>query len=108
MSNTRQELRRKRTLAEKILWGRIRNKQLGYRFRRQYSIGNYVIDFYCPELKLGIEIDGKIHLRKIDMDKYREKTILTVGVKLVRFKNEEVFESIGDVVDKIKKILPLE
>jgi very-short-patch-repair endonuclease len=58
----RKDLRRKSTLSENRLWQYIRNKQLGFRFKRQYSVSNFVVDFYCHQAKLAVEIDGDIHL----------------------------------------------
>ncbi len=57
----RQDLRNCMTMPEKILWKWIRNEQLGYKFRRQHSIGKYIADFYCSELQLVVEVDGQIH-----------------------------------------------
>ena len=58
----RKDLRNNISKSERLLWSRIRNKQIGYRFRRQYGIGNYIVDFYCPELRLIIEVDGIGHI----------------------------------------------
>ena len=58
----RKELRNNMTKAEKILWEYLKNKKLeGYKFRRQYSVDSFIIDFYCPKVKLGIEVDGEVH-----------------------------------------------
>lgn len=61
---TRRLLRRNATQAEQILWERLRNSQLGVKFRRQYGIGHYIADFCCPRKKLVVEVDGGIHLEK--------------------------------------------
>ncbi|HNW71922.1 MAG TPA: endonuclease domain-containing protein [Candidatus Paceibacterota bacterium] len=61
LCSRRRELRRKQTKQEGLLWKSIRNRNLGVKFRRQYSIGGYILDFYCPEIKLVIEIDGSGH-----------------------------------------------
>ena len=61
----RKFLRNHSTVPEKLLWEKLKGKQLlGFKFRRQHGIGNYIVDFYCPKLKLGIEIDGVSHDRK--------------------------------------------
>ena len=65
----RRNLRRAMTPAEGILWAHIRNRKLGYKFRRQYGISKYIADFYCPELKLVIEIDGGEHYEKENINK---------------------------------------
>jgi len=66
----RRHLRKKTTKAEQVLWSKIRKKQLGFVFRRQYSIGPYIVDFYCPQQRLIIEIDGKQHKNTKDYDTY--------------------------------------
>ncbi len=100
----RRDLRQKSTEAERILWERLRNNKLGVKFRRQYSAMGYVIDFYCPEYKFGIEIEGKIHLKKSKQkyDEYREEYLKALGIKLIKFTNEEVSNEIEKVIDKIK------
>ncbi len=77
-------LRKQNISAEKILWSKLRNRQQRFKFRRQYSIGNYVVDFYCPALKLAIEVDGATHSTKeeIEKDKEREKFLKTTKGKL--------------------------
>ncbi len=66
--NFRQYLRNNVTETEVILWSRLKGKQLlGYKIRRQYGVGKYAIDFYCPQLKLGIEIDGESHLNRKEL-----------------------------------------
>jgi len=86
------------------LWLRIKNKQLkGYKFRRQYSIGNYVVDFYCQELKLAVEVDGDSHYNEasIEYDKAREKYLQKFGIRIIRFSNEEVKDNIDGVLERI-------
>ena len=76
---------------ESIVWIHLRKKQLGYRFLRQYSVDHFVIDFYCPKLKLAVEIDGDVHDQP-DQKKYdakRQKYLETFGITFVRIKNEE-------------------
>lgn len=92
--------------AEIILWSELKNKRLdGYKFRRQYSIENYVVDFYCPELKLAIEVDGQSHY--IDgatrHDKKRQDIIESFGINILRFTNREVYENIEGVLIKLKQ-----
>ena len=100
----RRELRRKATLPEKLLWEKLRNRRLGFRFKRQYSIGGYILDFYCAEKRLIIEIDGEVHDTK-EAEKYdevRDKYFEELGYKTVRFLNREVEEDVEKVLDKIK------
>lgn len=90
--------------AEVILWSRIRKKQiLDCRFRRQYSVGSYVLDFYCPEIKLAIEIDGESHFRSLaeEYDKAREDEIKQVGIQFLRFQNTDVYKNLNRVLQTI-------
>ena len=95
-------MRKNVTETEKILWDRLKNSQMGAKFIRQYSIGNWVVDFYCPNKKLVLEIDGKIHLKKKIADEYRDKYLKAFGIKVLRFKNYEVINEIEKVIDRIK------
>ena len=103
LKNRRRKLRYDSTEAESILWNVIRNKKIGFRFVRQYSIDGYVMDFYCPREKFGIELDGGIHLREdnIIYDKYREKYINAFCIKILRFRNEEILENLEKVLSEI-------
>jgi very-short-patch-repair endonuclease len=105
----RRSLRKNMTYCEKIVWLHLRKKQLGYRFLRQYSVDHFVIDFYCPELKLAIEIDGDVHEipEQIDYDKSRQKYLEAFGIKFVRIKNEEFLGNPNKAFDKIEKKISL-
>jgi len=94
--------RRKMTDAEFKLWKHLRNKQLGVKFRRQSTIGNYIVDFVSFESKLVIEIDGGQHARSND-DKSREKWLTSQGFKVLRFWNNDVLRNIQGVLEKIRK-----
>jgi len=101
-----QEFRKKPTTSEKIMWNVLRRKDfLGYKFRRQHVIDGYILDFYCPSLKLAIEIDGHIHQRKIKEDKERQATIETHGIKFFRIGSEEVENNLALVIEKLEKII---
>ena len=88
---------------EILLWSQIRRNQiLGQRFRRQYSVGTFVIDFYCPALKLALEVDGDSHTeetKKFDQD--RQEFIESYGIKFLRFTNDDVCENLDWVLDEI-------
>lgn len=98
------------TDAEKALWNSIRKRQvLNYRFRRQYSIRGFVVDFYCPMLRLAIEIDGDCHLEddaKI-YDIERQRLLESLGITFLRFSNDEIFGDIDKVTHIIIENLPL-
>ena len=94
------------TEAEKVLWDKIRKRKInGRKFRRQYSIGGFVIDFYSPELKMAIEVDGGYHSGEDQKvyDRERQRIFESIGIKVLRFKNKEVFLSIDRVVRSIGK-----
>lgn len=105
----RKKLRHNMTKAEKILWINLRKRQLAkYKFRRQFSVLGYIIDFYCPALKLAIEVDGDYHLwEEVEAyDEKRQKNIEYFGIKFLRFSNDQVFSNIDKVVDNILSHLP--
>lgn len=93
-------LRKNMTEAEKKLWSKIRNKNLGMKFRRQQPIGNYIVDFVCFEKKLIIEIDGGEHMES-KTDEERDKILRGEGYKVLRFWNNEVLKNIEGVLEII-------
>ena len=101
----RRELRQKSTSQEKILWERLRNNELGYKFRRQYSVGGYILDFCCANKKLGIEIDGPVHQQSKEYDKLRDTLTTDLGYTILRFSNSEVESDIEAVIHKISSTL---
>lgn len=101
----RKRLRENQTKAEKILWGRLRNRRFqNLKFRRQYGIEEYIVDFYCSKLKLVIEVDGAQHYSEdgLEYDRTREKFMESLGIKTIRFTNLEVEEDVGKVIDRLK------
>lgn len=103
----RQDLRTNSTEPEKILWEELKGKRLGVKFRRQYSFGNYIMDFYSPEIKLGIEIDGPVHNFQKDKDEYRTRTLNLYGIEIVRFTNMEILNNLDSCLQKLKvKVIP--
>lgn len=102
----RQELRRKSTDSEKIIWSLVRNYQLGYKFFRQYSVDGYVLDFYCPKIRLGIEIDGGIHKLSKKYDDYRNRYLQAANIKLIHFTTELVINDQPKVLEVIRSSLP--
>ena len=101
-------LRKEMTDAEKKLWKYLRGKKLeGYKFRRQHPVKQFILDFYCSQCKLAIEIDGGIHQNPEikEHDKNRTAEIENMGIHLIRFTNQEVFEQINDVLQTILREL---
>ncbi len=97
-------LRKDETQAEKILWAKLRNNQLkGYKFRRQHPIGLYIVDFYCHQLKLIIEIDGEYHntQEQIEKDKERTQNLETYGLHLIRFSNKDIMQNLEKIISEI-------
>lgn len=103
----RKDLRNNATHSEELLWYELRNSQLkGRKFRRQHSVGNYILDFYCPEERLAIELDGEHHqednAQKIH-DRKRTEFLNSMKITVIRFKNTDVIFSRDIVVKQILK-----
>jgi very-short-patch-repair endonuclease len=102
------ELRKNMTEAEKLLWSKIRRKQLkGYQFYRQKTIGNYIVDFYCPATKLVIELDGGQHYTPEGKakDKRRDEYLGALGLTVLRFSDRDVFVNTDGVLQMIYDLL---
>jgi very-short-patch-repair endonuclease len=100
----RKKLRNNATAAEKLLWSHLKHSQLGgYKFRRQQGIAKYVVDFYCSQYKLAVEIDGATHStpEEIQNDHVRQEFIEREGVHFLRFSNADVFENMDWVLETI-------
>jgi very-short-patch-repair endonuclease len=97
------ELRREMTPAEKVLWQELRANKLGVHFRRQQIIAGFIVDFYCHKAALVIEVDGDIHDLQQEEDARREKVLSEMGLRIVRFRNDEVLQSLSGMVRKIKE-----
>ena len=100
-----QFLRRNETIAEKLLWEKLRNNQLeGLKFRRQHPVNIYIADFYCHKFKLMIELDGDYHNQEEQKqkDEVRTEVLRLNDLKIIRFKNEEVEQDINQVLITIK------
>ena len=108
MKPYRRKLRSQMTAAEVALWVLIKNRQLvGERFLRQFSIGHFIVDFYCAKYKLGIELDGAGHFTEegIQKDKKRTEFLNLQGIRIIRFENFEVFEFPERTLEEIKRNL---
>jgi len=98
--------KREQTDAERRLWFHIRNRQLnGYKFRRQYPIHNYILDFYCSETSFAIELDGGQHIKRTRYDERRSKELEKLGIKVIRFWDNDVLQNIEEVLEKIINVL---
>ena len=95
------ELRKESTPAERKLWSRIRNDQLGVAFRRQHAVGNYIPDFCSPKARLIIELDGSQHMEQEGYDQERTEYLETKGFKVLRFWNNSVMNDIESVIRAI-------
>jgi very-short-patch-repair endonuclease len=101
-----QEKRRQPTGAEKELWKCLRNRQLyGFIFRRQYCLGQFIVDFYCYKAKLVIEVDGDIHQYQPEEDKIRQEYLEGLKLKVLRFRNVAVLDNAEKVILQIKNYL---
>ena len=106
----RRKLRESQTNAEDLVWRYLRNKQmLGYKFKRQYSVDHFVIDFYCPELKLALELDGESHNNpeKMEYDIQRQKYLEEYNIKFARIKDEELLGNPNKAFMKIEDAIKL-
>lgn len=110
LKTRRRELRRNQTEAEKTFWKQVRDRQFhGMRFVRQYSIGPYILDFYCPVLKLAIELDVGQHTKdeNREHDTVRSQYLRAQGIDVLRFWNHEVLLDMRSVLIKLEeKITP--
>ncbi|HET8802989.1 MAG TPA: endonuclease domain-containing protein [Aequorivita sp.] len=99
------ELRKNMTLAEKMIWEKIRKKSLGVEFHRQVPILNYIVDFYCHEIGLVLEIDGNIHSHNFLEDVERQGKMEKYGLHFLRFSNEDVLNNIEFVLSVIRNYI---
>lgn len=103
----RSYLRKQTTEAEKLLWSKINRKRLGFVFKRQYSVGPYFVDFYCPVKRIVIELDGSHHNNEDQKkyDEYRTEYLESLDIKVIRFWDDEVFKNLDGVIEMIYKKL---
>ena len=92
------------THAEKILWMELRANKLGVHCRRQQIISGFIVDFYCHKAALVVEVDGDIHDLHQEEDARRERVLREMGLRVVRFRNDEVLKDLSNVVGKIKEL----
>ena len=104
LKETRKALRSNGTPAEAVMWTQIRGRKInGRKWRRQFSVGPFIIDFYCPELKLGIELDGAPHYAPggYEADELRTGYLREHGIRIIRFENKEIWASLESVIETL-------
>jgi len=100
------ELRTNQTKAEGILWSALRyRKRLGFKFRRQHVIDQFIVDFYCAEARLVIEVDGAVHEFTGERDQARQEMLEGLGLRVIRFANDDVERNLDGVVIEIERAL---
>jgi very-short-patch-repair endonuclease len=101
------ELRREMTPAEKILWQELRGNKLGVHFRRQQVIAGFIVDFYCHKVDLVIEVDGSVHEadEQKEKDTERDKVLSGMGLRVLRFRNEDVIKNLSGVSGRIRELI---
>ena len=99
----RKILRNQPTKSETVLWKHLSNRQLGYKFRRQCGVGNVVVDFYCQQLKLAIEVDGSTHEDELVQEKdiKKENYLKSLGLTINRYTSEQVFRYLHETIEDI-------
>ena len=101
------ELRKKQTPAEQVLWEMLRDRQLmGSKFRRQHQVGNYILDFYCHEAKLAVELDGAVHEQRRGKDAKRDAYLKSQGIQVLRIPNEILLNNTSSTLEQISALLP--
>ena len=102
----RKDLRNEGTAAEAVLWKALKHRQiLGKKFRRQHGIGPYIVDFYCAESRLILELDGAPHYSPVE-DEYEERRtryLQNLGLKIIRFENREIADNLDGVIETIRQ-----
>lgn len=97
------EQRQPLTRAEARLWRALRENALGVRLRRQHPIGDFVLDFYCDEARLAVEVDGPEHIARADYDAWRDEQLAAQDIRVMRVTPEEVFTRLPGLLQRIKE-----
>lgn len=106
LKSTRKQLRNNCTQSEEILWKYLQSSQLLWlKFRRQHSIWRYILDFYCPKLKLWIELDGEIHNDRQEYDTIRTEFLEVCSVMIIRFTNDQIEKDLVTTLDILQKYI---
>jgi very-short-patch-repair endonuclease len=99
------ELRKNSTLSEILLWNEIKKKALGYEFHRQVPINEFIVDFFCHELLLAIEIDGSTHDYNFDYDDFRQTLLQKYGITMIRYSDIDIKRNMNDVLRSLGNII---
>lgn len=106
LSDLAKELRDRQTLAEKKMWEEVRKRKiLGYKFIRQKPLLSYVADFYCQKLLLIVELDGEIHNERKEYDAYRTAELMSIGMTVIRYTNDQVLNDLPRVMNHLKRVM---
>ncbi|MBN1548284.1 MAG: DUF559 domain-containing protein, partial [Syntrophaceae bacterium] len=101
------ELRKRQTPTEQMLWEMLRDRQLlGFKFRRQHQVGDYILDFYCHEAKLAVELDGAVHEQRLEKDAKRDAYLKSQGIQVLRISNEDLVSHTSSALEQIVAFLP--
>ena len=103
--NRRKFLRNNPTPQEVILWSYLKNSKIGFKFRRQHSVGGFILDFYCPEKRIAIELDGYFHNQRKEYDIKRDLFFTSMNIKVIRLWNNEIDSDIQKVLTQINNLL---
>ena len=99
-------LRKEQTVEEAKVWGALRNRRFcNLKFRRQHDIEGFIVDFYCHELRLAIEVDGKVHEKQAEYDELRQEIIESAGVRVIRVTNDELNRDMNILLERIRRLL---
>ena len=99
------ELRRNQTESERALWAALRANQLGPQFRRQVVLHGWILDFFCKEKQLAVEVDGPYHMARVKEDSIRDSTLARCGIRTMRFTDEQVLDNLPSVLASIREAL---
>ena len=106
LKEVRKALRLNGTSAEAVMWTQIKGRRInGRKWRRQFSVGPFIVDFYCPELKLAIELDGAPHYATggYEADELRTNYLREHGIRIIRFENKDIWTSLEGVIETIDR-----
>ncbi len=93
------------TPAEQVLWAALRRSQVdGLSFSRQHPVGSYILDVFCPALKLVVDVDGDIHEQPVDQDAFRTKHLESFGYRVLRVRNNDVLNDLRAVLERIRLV----